>query len=400
MRDRARTSALVLGLGVAQLLAWGTLYYAVAVLAEPMRRDLGVSQSELFGAFAWSMLISGILAPAVGRWLDRAGGRTILAASTLVGALGFSMLAAAHSRTMLVVAWSINGVAMALGLYETCFAALGQVAPRHYRGAVTGVTLIAGFASTVAWPASHYLVVALGWRITCAVFAGVLLLCLPVYLLVLPGGRYLLARAPVEPAVPVVASLALRRQARWLALAFAGASLVAAAISAHLVATLDALGFTSEHAVWVASSVGALQVLGRLLELASGARQNAIQLGFVTFAGLAASMLCLLGSTALPPLVYAFVVVYGISNGLATIARAALPVELFGLDKLGALLGGFSAPSLVTRAIAPLAYAAIVDDIGYRPALVGLTAVGIATLASYAWTTRTVRRRLSRCDAS
>jgi predicted MFS family arabinose efflux permease len=389
MRARGYTT-LVLGLGGAQLLAWGTLYYAVAVVGEPMRRELEMSASALFGAFAWSTLLSGVLAPAVGRALDRLGGRTILAASILVGALGYAVLAFARSWPTLTLGWSINGVAMALGLYETCFATIAQAAPHAYRRLVTGVTLVAGFASTVAWPTAHYLLEALGWRVTCLVFAGALLLCLPVYLTVLPAG----SRFPHQPRpwfrtarLPLV----LRRNARWLSLAFAGSSLIAASMSVHLVSTLEALRFSPEHAVWLAASIGALQVLGRVLDFASSAPQNAIQLGFVTFAGLAAAMLCLLGARAVPALVYVFIPLYGIANGLVTIAKAALPAELFGLENIGTLLGDFAAPSLVTRAVAPLAYATVVSQAGYQGALLGLVLIGLATLASYAFTTRAVR---------
>lgn len=375
--------ALVIGLGGAQLLAWGTLYYAIAVIGEPMRRGVGASEPELFGGFAWSMVISGVLAPWAGRLLDRFGGRLVLAASALLGALGFALLASAHSLPALLIGWSVNGVAMALGLYETCFAALGQAAPHAYRRTVTGVTLIAGFASTLAWPASHYLLRWLGWRVTCAVFAGVLLLCSPVYLCVLPSGYEANARAVAAGSAAHAPWRALGGRAQLLALAFAGAALVAASISAHLVGALRALHFSGEQAMWLASSVGVMQVAGRLLELGFGTRRNAAQLGLFTFTGLAASMVLLLGALAVPSLVFAFVVVYGIANGLLTIAKAALPVELFGLSEVGALLGTFSAPSLVTRAIAPLAFAVVTSERDLWSALVCLAAVGTLALGVY-----------------
>ncbi|HTU61458.1 MAG TPA: hypothetical protein VMF89_23545, partial [Polyangiales bacterium] len=155
------------GLGIAQLVAWGTLYYAIAILGQPMRRELGLTEPELFGVFTWSLALSGLLARSAGKLVDRMGGRFVLAVSCGIGACGFALLAGSTTWLGFTAAWTMHGIAMALGLYETCFATLAQVAPANYRRSVTAVTLIAGFASTVAWPASHYLLREMTWRGTC-----------------------------------------------------------------------------------------------------------------------------------------------------------------------------------------------------------------------------------------
>jgi Major Facilitator Superfamily len=375
-----RSGTLVAGLGTAQLVAWGSLYYAIAVLGEPMRLDLGVASSHLFGAFTWSLVIAGVLAPTAGRILDRHGGRTVLIASALLGAAGFLVLAQARSFPWIVVGWSINGTAMALGLYDACFAAIGQVEARRYRFVVTGVTLIAGFASTVAWPLSHYLLEAIGWRSVCHTYALALLLCALLYAVLLPG------RAPPEVRATVPASpssLASPARARLLSWSFAGTALIGGSISAHLPGMLNTLEIRPELAVWVASSIGALQVVGRVIDLASGPRRSAAQLGAVTFAGLLAAMLLLWATPSVPLSVFGFALLYGISNGLLTIARATLPVELFGLVRVGAVLGSFSAPSLVTRAFAPLGFALVAGAAGTTGAVGGLVAVGLVSLAAY-----------------
>jgi len=386
----------VAGLGSAQLIAWGSLYYAIAVLGEPMRLDLGIASSHVFGAFSWSLVIAGVLAPTAGRILDRYGGRTVLVASALLGAVGFLVLAQARSLPWIVVGWSINGTAMALGLYDACFAAIGQVEPRRYRIVVTGVTLVAGFASTVAWPLSHYLLEAMEWRGVCQAYALALLLCAPLYAVLLPGG----ARPEARASAPDSGSseLPTPARARILSWAFAGAALIGSSISAHLPGILNALELRTELAVWVAASVGALQVLGRVIDLVSGSRRTAVQLGAVTFAGLLAGMLLLLATPAVPASVFGFALLYGISNGLLTIARATLPVELFGLVRVGAVLGTFSAPSLVTRAFAPLGFALVAGAAGTTGAVGGLVVVGIASLVAYliagrpSWMAREIAR--------
>ena len=368
------------GLGSAQLIAWGSLYYAIAVLGEPMRLDLGIASSHVFGAFSWSLAIAGVLAPTAGRILDRYGGRTVLVASALLGAVGFLVLAQARSLPWIVVGWSINGTAMALGLYDACFAAIGQVEPRRYRIVVTGVTLVAGFASTVAWPLSHYLLEAIGWRGVCHTYALALLLCALLYAVLLPGRARPEVRAPV-PASP--SSSASPARARLLSWSFAGTALIGGSISAHLPGMLNTLEIRTELAVWVASSIGALQVVGRVIDLASAPRRSAAQLGAVTFAGLLAAMLLLWATPSVPLSVFGFALLYGISNGLLTIARATLPVELFGLVRVGAVLGSFSAPSLVTRAFAPLGFALVAGAAGTTGAVGSLVAVGLVSLAAY-----------------
>jgi predicted MFS family arabinose efflux permease len=397
-----RPMTLVAGLGAAQLIAWGTLYYAIAVLAEPMGAELSLTRSHVFGAFAWSMLISGVLAPWAGRTLDRFGGRAVLVASAIVGALGFFALARVHSFAGLVLGWSILGLAMALGLYDTCFAAIGHMVPASYRRTVTGVTLVAGFASTISWPTTHHLVQAVGWRMSCDLYAAALLTCAPLYALVLSSVRAAPKAHPTSTAL-LQGELpdALRKRASLLAWAFAGTAVVGASMSAHLVAVLEALQLTSDDAVWIAASIGAMQVAGRLLELVFGSRLHPVRLGFLTFAGLVAAMVLLIAVGALPSAVYAFALFYGIANGLLTIAKATLPVEMFGFANVGAVLGGFSAPSLVMRALAPFAFAVIMGELGTTHALVGLAVVSLASLAAYVATThdestRPLRRPLAR----
>jgi predicted MFS family arabinose efflux permease len=383
-----QSARLVAGLGAAQLIAWGTLYYAVAVMGEPMGAELGLTRGHVFGAFAWSMVISGVLAPWAGRRLDRLGGRAVLASSAIVGALGFLVLARVHSFAGLVAGGSIQGLAMALGLYDTCFAAIGYVAPASYRRTVTGVTLVAGFASTVSWPTTHYLVQGLGWRISCDIYAAALLLCAPIYALTLPPAS-VTRKAPAESTTThVEVADAIRRRGLLLAWAFAGTAVVGASMSAHLVGVFKALELHGDDAVWIAASIGVMQVAGRLLELVFGSRLQPVRLGFVTFGGLFVAMVLLLAASAQPFVVYAFALVYGIANGLLTIAKATLPVEIFGFANVGAVLGGFSAPSLVTRALAPFGFALLMSEAGTQEAMAGLVAVSLASCAAYVAATR------------
>lgn len=376
------TTRLVAGLGVAQLLAWGALYYAIAVVGEAISVELLVSRDVVFGAFTWALIVSGVCAPFAGRLMDRHGGRLALMGGALLGALGFAVLAVSRTAVGLFIGWSINGVAMALGLYEACFATLGQIAPAAYPRLVTSVTLIAGFASTISWPASHYLMDAMGWRALCLVYSVALCICAALYRVVVPK----LARAKtLHPSASERAQspdLGVRRRVRVLAWTFAGMALVSSAFSAHLLTILNDSRVSGEHAVWLASSIGAIQVVGRLLQVAFNQR-DAVRLGLITFIGFFASAVLLLASSRAAYLVIPFVVLYGIANGLVTIVKATLPVQILGGANIGQVLGTFSRPALITRALAPWLFAMTMSARGVQFALLGVTIVGGLTLTAY-----------------
>ncbi len=132
-------------------MAWASSYYLAAILAAPMAMSIGVSPPWVFGAFSGALLLSAALGPWAGRAIDRRGGRPVLVASSLVFATGLVLLAAAPTFAVLCLGWAVLGVGMALGLYDAAFATLAGLYGRHARGPITGITLIAGFASTVGW---------------------------------------------------------------------------------------------------------------------------------------------------------------------------------------------------------------------------------------------------------
>ncbi len=371
----------ITSIGTAQLIAWGSLYYAIAVMGSAIRRELGLSELQLFAAFASSLALSGLLAPWAGKLVDRHGGRAVLSAGALLGALGFAVLASTSAVWLCLVALAMQGVAMALALYDTCFAALAQQYPGKYRRVVTFVTLVAGLASSVFWPLTHYLISSLDWRLTCWIFA--LLLIASAVMNALAFSARPLTAHRFDHAGPKNKPSIVPARARWLIVAFAAASFVNAAMSAHLPAALRDLRFADELAVWIAASVGVMQVLGRAIEFGAGSGVSIRRLGFLTLAGLFASLFVLLVSEDAPALALTFAVVYGAANGVMTVVRAVLPWELFGTHQLGAVLGRFAAPSLAARAIAPFAFSAIASLLGMRGALVCTMIVAALSLATY-----------------
>jgi MFS family permease len=387
------------GLGLAQLVAWGALYYAIALLAEPMARDFGLRTPVVYAFFSGSLAVAGLLAPRVGRLLDRRGGRFVMMASCAWGAAGFALLALAPTAPVLACGFALNGVAMAFGLYDTCFAAVAQADSSSYRSTVTGITLLGGLASSVFWPATHALLEGLGWRATCAVFAALLLACSSLYSRLLPHRAP--GRAALQNASPVlIVDSVTRSRARWLVIAFAGAALVGGSLSAHLVSLLGALRFTSSSAVWIAAAVGVLQVLGRVMELLAGGRMSALRLGLLVFGTQALSLALLLASGWNPWLVLPFVLLYGSANGLLTVVRAVVPIELFGTQQFGAVLGRFAAPSLIARAVAPAAFAVLSARAGSLAALGAITGIALLALMAFVTAARRFPSRSVRLTAA
>jgi len=378
--ERAR---LVIGLGTAQLIAWGTLYYTIAVLAEPMRKALALSETAVYGAFSLSLALAGGLTPWAGRLVDRYGGRVVLAASTVCGAAGLLLLASASGWAQLLVGYGVLGIAMALGLYEVCFAAIAQALPAHYRPSVTGLTLIAGLASSAFWPLSHHLEAAYGFRTVFADYALLLLLCIPVYLLLLPRANHKTDR-PQRASSYTDAERELGCGcARSLALSFAGATAVGAALSAHLLTALASVDIEGDSAVWLAGSIGVLQVLGRSTELVRGKPMSGTRLGAFSLGALTISIAVLLLAGRLPGAVFVFAVLYGASNGVLTIVKAVVPMQLFGHEQPGLVVAGFASPSLVARAFAPLAFAQLSAYVGTYGALIGTCVLALLSWGMY-----------------
>ena len=376
-RSPGRSRAVVVTvLGVAQTLAWASSYYLPAILADPIAASVGVPRTWVFGAFSGALLIAAFAGPAVGRIIDRRGGRGVLALSNIVLACGLVVLAAAHGAAMLFAAWAVLGVGMALGLYDAGFAALTALYGIEARGPITGITLFAGFASTVSWPLSTVLNDALGWRETLLVWALLnLVVGLPLNLLL-----------PV-PAHAAKIVRGVRRAIGWkpyremvlLAFVFAAVWFVTGAMAAHLPRLLERAGATPLAAIAAAALVGPAQVAARLVEFLLLRRSHPL------VSARFAAVLHPLGAAALllfgPPAAAAFAVLYGAGNGLLTIARGTVPLAVFGPDGYGERTGLLGAPARAAQAFAPLLFGLLLDAMGASVVYVS-AALCLAALAA------------------
>ena len=362
---RNRQLPIIIALGTTQTLAWASSYYLPAILADPIGRDLGVSANWIFAAFSASLVISALLGPRIGRQIDLVRGRSVLSFSNLTLAAGLTLLGAAYSIPMLVVAWVLLGIGMGCGLYDAAFAALGRIYGDAARGSITGITLIAGFASTVGWPLTAWGLESIGWRNTCFAWAlAHILIGLPINLLMLPAvkGAKAAVAAAVKPHIPIDRTMIL------LAFTFAAAWSVTGAMAAHMPRILEAAGATTLQAVAAGALFGPAQVFARIIEASFLSRYHPLlstRLACLTHP-IGAAILALFGGGAAS----AFAIFFGLGNGILTIARGTLPLAIFGPQNYGYRLGIIGAPARMAQAAAPLVFGLLIDTMGSRVLIV------------------------------
>jgi MFS family permease len=385
-----RTWQLLIALGVTQIVSWGSIYYAFALLLEPLQRDLGAGKSEVAGAFSVALLVSGVGATAVGRTIDRVGGRWVMTLGSLIAALLLAALSQVQSLPVLYLIWVGLGVAMAATLYEPAFVVIAQVYRLNYRRALTVLTLFGGFASTVFWPITTWLIERCGWREAVLWLAAInLLICVPLHFALLPKTSGAAARAPQAEGGTARLRLWGDRRFRALTLAFLAHYVVVSAIAAHLISLLLARGMSPAAAAGVGALIGPMQVAGRVVEFGASRWLTVGQVGRVAAIAMPMSLLALLWADTRVLWLTAFAVLFGAGNGAMTVIRGALPVEMYGRDHYGAIAGALATPGLLARAVGPIFAALLWSALGgYERATVVLIVVAAAGATAFAVATR------------
>lgn len=364
----SRTQVTVI-LGLTQTLSWASSYYLLGVLAKPISQSIDTSYALIFGAFSVALLVSAATGPIAGRLIDRFGGRPVLIASNLVFAAGLLLMSQATNTLHVFLAWAVMGLAMGSGLYEAAFATVVHLFRQNARSSITGITLFAGFASTVGWPLSSYLESLYGWSSVCLVWAAL-------HLLVgLPLNAFLSyakqengsdaedkkqtdtgAQDSAEPAP------SLRRTAVLMAYVFAVSWFISTSMAAHLPQILQVSGASLAIAIGAAALVGPAQVAGRVLEY--GFLKNAHPLFSARLAilahPLAAALLVVFGA----PVASVFAILHGLGNGILTIAVGTLPLKIFGAKGYGQRQGWLMVPARLVQACSPFFFGLAVSSWG------------------------------------
>jgi hypothetical protein len=382
--------ATVVGLGVTQIVAYGTLYYAFAVLEPAISAEFGWSSAWSFGCFSAALLVGGLAGPLSGRLIDRRGARLGLALGSIASAVSLVALSQSVGFLGFLLALVAVEVASTLTQYDAAFTAISQTrGAKEARSAITQVTIFGGFASTVFWPLTYWLTAELTWREVYLLFAAIhIVVCLPIHLLVLRAARPVDAgagamRSPAHEEGTLAPDQRLRGMV-LVVLSFCLTGFAFSAVNVHWVAALSELGLSAAVAVAAGALMGPAQVGVRVLDLAFGRRLDPLVTAGIAVAFLVGAMAVLLAAGTSHAGVAGFAILFGLSQGLTSIVRGTVPLALFGRAGYGARLGRITAIRLVVTSGAPFAFALIVTAYGPTAAFATTAVLALAALGALA----------------
>jgi MFS family permease len=374
-------------LGVTQIIGWGSTFYAIAVLKDDIAAETGWSPVMAVAGISISFAAGGIIAPLVGRAIARRGGRIIMASGSVLTGLAVAALYLVENEIAWLTLWAVIGFSQAMNLYDAAFATLAEIFGGRARTAITALTLIAGFSSTVFWPLTYLLNESFGWRETYLIYGALnLFLCAPLHAFALPGARvdHVGAQTPAGEA-PTRARFLPAKGAPFalLAAAFSINTFFLSAFAVHLVGLLEQIGMPAAAAVAAGALVGPSQVAGRLAEFIFARRRHPLDVALFTTLLMPLSFVVLAHGGA--SVAAGFAIGYGISQGLLTIVRGTVPLALFGSQGFAIVLGRLAAPVLVAQAVAPVAFGYALEMWGTRTVLFASTALGLCSFATICW---------------
>jgi MFS family permease len=350
-------------LGITQILSWGAIFYPPVMMVPLIMAERGFSFTFAMGGFSAGLLVAGLVSPTVGSLIDRYGGHRVMPFGALAGAVGLVGLVYARHPVAYLATWMLLGAAMAASLYDPAFATLGRIFGARARQPITVLTLAGGFASTVSWPATYGLLRWLDWKGTYLVYAALLaLVAAPLLAFALPRDRAQTDIRPSEITKPTPPVHAASGTIFVLLLAaFASYAFIPSGLSAHLLAIFQRAGIEPGTVVGIGALFGPSQVAARLCEFIFARNVHPLLIARFAVGLLLASfgLLWLFGLST--PVAVAFAILFGLANGLCTIARGAVPLALFGPIGYGRIIGRIAAPALIVTSIAPLVIAFVAE---------------------------------------
>lgn len=350
-----------LGLGVAMIVAWGVTYYLPATMAAPLAEDLGLSITVPYTGAAVTFVLSALLAPTIGRFMDRHGARPVLIASCALIAGGLVIQGLAEGVALLALSWIVTGCGCATGLTQGALTAIAQVAGKGAKRLMTVLMLVAGLSVSVAWLGSQALIDAFGWRGCCFALAAIqCLVCLPIYI-ALPRREGEAGGAPRA----LAALPPLDRDQVLISFGFSMHMAASSGITLHLIAVLGHFGAAPALAVQLSALIGVAQVGTRILELAFGrfpALVNARVGAALVVPAMGLAYLAPLGRPGV--LLGASMLALGVTTGIMSVARAAVPLEIWGPARYGSLAGRINAPIMLLMATGPAIFAFAMEVLG------------------------------------
>lgn len=384
MRDETKPAAATWLLGLTQIIGYGSLYYSFSILSTDIAATFNWTEAHFFGVFSLALLAGAVVAPFVGRMLDRFGAARMMSLGTVLSALMLAVTAWTPGPLTFIAALMLMQVVSCLVLYDAAFPALVQLVPADGRRRIIHLTLIAGFASSLFWPLTSWLDGQLGWRVTLSLYAlANLALCLPAHLLVARWTRTALAAGPARTAVADAAKPhatvppAKLAYAMWLVTAgFALSSLALSAVLSQMVPLLQALGFGAS-VLAVSTLFGPAQVVVRFGSLVFPGQRHPLTVGMFALSLLPLGLvIAALGAPAFWAAV-AFVVLVGLCSGLKSIVQGTVPLVLFGPQGFGSRLGLMAGFRYASGALAPFLFSLLSGMASASAAALVFAALGL-----------------------
>lgn len=372
-------------LGLTQILTWGSLFYPPVLTVPLIAAEHGWSLTFAMGGFSGGLFVGGLVAPTVGKLIDRFGGNMVMAFGSLAGAAGLVLLTVAAHPAAYFVTWMVLGVAMAASLYDPAFASLGRIFGAGARRPITLITFAGGFASTVSWPSTLFLIDVVGWRGAYLTYAAILAcVAAPLLAFALPRER----AAPPATAPGRAANTGPTMAPNGfpfvvLVAAFALYASIPSGLSAHLLAIFRRGGMDAATAVAIGALFGPAQVVVRLCEFVFGSNMHPLNIARGALALLLCAFVMLLLAGISTPYAVAFAIMFGMSNGLLTLSRGTVPLALFGSHGYGRTVGRIAGPSLVMQSAAPLVLAFIAEHVSDTGALIFVALIGCISLGCF-----------------
>lgn len=355
--------------GITMILSWGTLFYAAALLLPLLAKERGWSIALVMSGISVGLLAGGFASPKIGKAIDRHGGHYVMAGGSLLGAAGLAAMPFVTHPAAYYAVWVVLGVSMASNLYDPAFATLTRIFGADARRQITMLTLIGGFASTVGWPSTHFLLSVIDWKGTYFVYAALMaLIAAPLHAFAIPRSKA--KPAPQADGAKVPALLPPTGIAFVLvAAAFSTFMFAQSGLLTHMLLIYERMGVDRGVAVAIGALFGPAQVAARICELAVARHTHPLYVArFATvMLILAFALFAAFGISTVTATV--FVLLFGAANGLNTIARGTLPLTLFGPKGYGHLVGRIAAPGLAVQAIAPIAMALVIERVSDPAAL-------------------------------
>lgn len=349
-------------LGFAQILSWGAIYYTPVLIVPLIAEERGWSLTLAMAGFSAGLLAAGLASPFVGKWIDRYGGHRVMPAGFLLGAFALVAIGFATNIAAYFAVWIAIGFAMAAALYDPAFATLARIFGSSARSAITLLTFIGGFASTVSWPLTHLLLEKIGWQATYQVYAALLALAAaPLLAFTLPREQATKLPLPENPVHKAKYLPSRGLPFLLVACGFALYMFIPSALSAHMLAIFQREGIDAATVVTIGALFGPAQVSARLIEFTFGRRQHPLDIARLALCILLIACAGLVWWGFSPVLAACFTIMFGIANGWMTIARGNVPLALFGPNGYGRMIGQIAAPVLFMQAVGPLLLALVAE---------------------------------------